>query len=291
MSRLSQPPEARSKRLEGTDPGDFAWAVPIMRAGYAGRGLVYLLVAGVSLWSIWQGGEAEGTQEAMGRLSGGWGTAVVVLIALGMFAYAVWRAVDSFWDLEAYGSGIKGLIARAGMLTTGLVHLGIGLLAVAVLAGRGGGAEGSTSLLDRIFAAPAGQFAVGVAGVLTIAAGGYYLYKAWKESYRDHLKGNPVTLHMNTALKAGVAAHGVVIGIVGVLIVQAALSASDEKAGGLGSAFEWLQTKAYGQALVAALCVGLLGFALFCFVNAAYRIVPRADDRGTESLKDMLQSS
>ncbi|NVK13864.1 MAG: DUF1206 domain-containing protein [Rhodobacteraceae bacterium] len=290
MPDPASPPDTRSRRLDGISPGDFAWAVPIMRTGYAGRGLVYLLVAGVSLWSIWHGGEAEGTQEAMDRLQGGWGSAVLALIALGMFAYAAWRAVDSIWDLEAYGSNLKGLVARAGMITTGLVHLGLGLLAIAALLGRAED-SGQPDLLSRVLAAPAGQIAVGIAGALTVAAGGYYLYKAWKESYRDHLKGNPATLHLNMALKAGVASHGVAIAIIGLLILRAAAFASSHQAGGLGTAFDWLQDRAYGQMLVVLLCLGLLGFALFCFVNAAYRIVPKADDRGTKSLRDALSRS
>ncbi|MCG6112733.1 MAG: DUF1206 domain-containing protein, partial [Paracoccus sp.] len=40
------------------------WAVPLMRVGYAGKGLVYLAVAGVSLRSIWRGGEAQDTSSA-----------------------------------------------------------------------------------------------------------------------------------------------------------------------------------------------------------------------------------
>lgn len=33
---------ARRQRLEAVNAEDFAWAVPVMRAGYAGRALVYL---------------------------------------------------------------------------------------------------------------------------------------------------------------------------------------------------------------------------------------------------------
>lgn len=282
--------DARRKRLQDVDPSDFAWAVPIMRTGYAGRALVYLAIAGVSLWSIWQGGEAKGTAAALEWLQGGWGTAVIILITIGLFAYAVWRMVDSFWDLEAYGSGAKGLIARAGMIVTGLIHLGLGILALSVLTGSGEASEGGGGL-SGYFNSAAGQTALAVAGLLTIGAGGYYIRKAWRESYRDHLRANPATLHMNTALKAGVAANGVVIAIIGLLILQAALSASSAPAGGIGSAFDWLHDKVYGRILVTALCVGLLGFALFCLVNALYRIVPKASDSATETLRAALEKS
>ncbi|MFW8635351.1 DUF1206 domain-containing protein [Cribrihabitans pelagius] len=283
--------DARRKRLEGVNPDDFAWAVPMMRLGYAGRALVYLAVAGVSLYSIWRGGEAKGTAAALEWLQGGWGTAVIVLIAIGLFAYAVWRLIDSFWDLEAYGSGAKGLVARAGMIATGIVHLALGGLALTVIMGSGNASGGNSSYLGTVLGTPGGQTALAVAGVLTIGTGGYYVYKAWTESYRNHLQANPATMHMNAALKAGLAAHGVVVAIIGVLILQAALSASSASAGGMGSAFEWLYTKAYGRVLVTALCLGLLGFALFCFVNALYRIVPKATDRTTETLRDALEKA
>jgi hypothetical protein len=51
----------RAEILTKINPDDFAWALPFMRAGYAGRGLVYLVVGGVSLWSVYRGGQAEGT--------------------------------------------------------------------------------------------------------------------------------------------------------------------------------------------------------------------------------------
>ncbi|UWQ42024.1 DUF1206 domain-containing protein [Leisingera aquaemixtae] len=282
--------DARRKRLQDVDPADFAWAVPVMRTGYAGRALVYLAVAGVSLRSIWEGGEAKGTAAALEWLQGGWGTAVIILITIGLFAYAVWRMVDSFWDLEAYGSGAKGLIARAGMIVTGLIHLGLGILALSVLTGSGEAAEGGGGL-SGYFNSAAGKAALGIAGILTIGAGGYYIRKAWKETYRNHLRANPVTLHLNSALKAGLAAHGVVIAIIGFLILQAALSASGTPEAGIGTAFDWLHDKVYGRILVTVLCVGLLGFALFCLVNALYRIVPKASDSGTETLRAALDKS
>ena len=84
MPQHPAPPESsRDDPAENSARG-FAWAVPLMRAGYAGRGLVYLLVGGASLWSIWHGGSAEGTGEAMGRLQGALGTAILLLITLGM---------------------------------------------------------------------------------------------------------------------------------------------------------------------------------------------------------------
>ena len=279
----------RAKILEKVNPDDFRWAVPIMRAGYAGRALVYTVVAGFSLWSIASGGEAEGTQSVMERLSGdGW--FVVVLIALGMACYAAWRLIDCIWDLEAYGTDGKGLIARAGMLVTGLVHLGIGILALTTLGASSGGSGGTQGVIGKIMATPGGIWAIGVAGVLTMCAAVYYVHKAVTEGYREDLAANHFTRNWNEVLKVGVLGQGVVVGILGLLLVYAALQTDPGQAGGLGAAFEWLREKSYGTVLVTILCTGLLAFAVFCMVNALYRIVPKAADGETKNLAAALKS-
>lgn len=273
---------------------DFSWAVPVMRLGYAGRGLVYLVVAGFSLWAIWRGGQAEGTKTALASLEQtGWGKVVLVLIALGMLAYAVWRALDAVWDLEAYGSGAKGMVARTGMIVTGLVHLGIGIMALTVLfTASNGGGDGSTigRWTGQVMSWPAGRWIVGLAGLAIIGAGLYYARKAWTQKYREHLRANRFTLRWNKVLQAGVIAQAIILVVIGGFFAYAALTADPSEAGGTGEAFDWLSQQAYGQVLVTLVCIGLLGFAIFCFVNAAYRIIPKVAGDDIETLGARLKA-
>lgn len=271
---------------------DLSWTIPVMRSGYAGRGIVYLVVAGVSLYTVLVGGQAEGTSEALASIrDSAWGVPVLVLIALGMLAYAVWRVVDSTYDLEDYGTDAKGLIARAGMIVTGTLHLTIGMLAVIVLLKRGSeGGSGIADAVSMVLGLPAGRALVVLAGLVTIGAGVYYLHKAWKRKYRDVLAANHFTRNWDPMLRAGVAAQGLIVGLIGSFLTYAGLTADPEKAGGVGEAFSWLHQQAYGQFLVIAVCVGLLGFALFCFVNAAYRIIPKVSSDDIESLAKRLSA-
>ncbi len=272
---------------------DLSWAVPVMRAGYAGRGIVYLVVAGFSLFAIWQGGTAEGTTSALARLENTvWGGFVLFLIFAGMLAYAVWRYLDAAFDLETYGADAKGLAARLGMVVTGTVHLALGISAFALLFLSGGSGGGSSipKAVDTVMGWPAGRWIVGLAGLATLGAGLYYLVKATKQKYRDHLRANRFTTRYNGLLMAGVAAQGVVVSLVGIFIAYAAWRANPQQAGGVGQAFSWLNGQIYGQVLVTAVCLGLLCFALFCFVNAAFRIVPKVDGDDTRTLARGLKS-
>jgi hypothetical protein len=85
-------------------------------------------------------------------------------------------------------------------------------------------------------------------------------------------------------------AHGVVTALIGILFVQAAWRANPAKAGGIGKAFAWLANQPYGQILVAAICIGLVAFALFSFVNAGYRVIPKVSGGDIETLAARLAS-
>ncbi len=93
-------------------------------------------------------------------------------------------------------------------------------------------------------------------------------------------------------LRAGVAAQAALVTVAGGLLTLAGVRADSSEAGGIGEVFEWLQSQPFGQVLVVAMCVGLLGFAIFCFVNAAYRIIPVLHDGdGPETLGDSLREA
>lgn len=262
-----------------------------MRLGYAGRGLIYLVVAILSLMAIWRGSTPGGTGEAMASLERAWwGVGLLALIAIGLAAYGVWRLAAAFWDLEAYGSNAKGAVARTGQVVTGLIHLGLAGTAAAILMPSSSGSGGGSSLdkwTAQVMQVPFGQWIVGLAGLIGIGAGIYYIHKGLSGKYMQNLRAKSATLKLKPALTAGLAANGAVIAIVGGFLAWAAWTLNPDQAGGLAEAFDWLRDQPFGTALVTALAAGLLGFSLFCFVNAAYRIVPKlkTDDMETMARK------
>jgi hypothetical protein len=233
------------------------------------------------------------------------GDIVLVLIGVGMIAFAVWCAVDAWYDLDDRGSDARGIAARTGTVVSGLVAVGIGGIALlllladlggAVADGAGGGAAGSAaggSHIDRAVATvmdwPAGQWIVGGVGFAIIGNGVFQFVLAWNEMYRRYLVANRVTRRADWILKAGLAARGVIIGVIGLLFVFAAWWADPYEAGGVDEAFAWLTGQPYGWAIVAAICVGLLGYAAFCFVNAVYRFVPKVAPNDVEALETALK--
>lgn len=268
------------------------WALPIMRLGYAGRAITYVAIAGLSLWAIWQGGEAQGTSAALKSIeTSPFGMVILLAIGIGMLCYTTWRILDGVADLEDEGSDASGYLARAGMVVTGLIHAAIGFAAIALVMGRGG-AGGDTSRIEQatqtIMAAPFGAWLIGAAGVITFGTGIYYLHKAWSKSYQTKLTANHFTTHWGSLLQFGVAAQGIVVIIISGFLTYAFWTHDPQQAGGLGQTFSWLGDQVYGQLLVTVLCLGLLSFALFLFVNALYRVVPRLSDPDLRTVSDAI---
>ncbi|MEH6808727.1 MAG: DUF1206 domain-containing protein [Hyphomonas oceanitis] len=250
----------------------------LMRAGYAARGLVYLVVGALALFAAINGGEAEGTTGALAYIfSRPLGAFLLAFVAAGLFAYTLWRLVDGVMDLENEGDDAEGYANRAGQIMSGLTHAVLGVSALTIL-WKGHASDDGNSAANwsaMLMQHPAGRALVITAGITTLGVGIYLFIKAWQASYRKDIRCTPVTERLAPFLRYGLAAHGFVLLIVGGLILYAGLTAHAEHAVGFGEALEKLETQPFGRTLLGATGVGLMGFALYCFVLSRYRIVPR----------------
>ncbi len=253
-----------------------SWVAPVMRAGYAARGVVYTVVGGLALAAAFYGGQAEGTTNALASLRGvGWGIPLLWAIAVGLFAYTVWRLIDAAYDLEDYGTGAKGVIARTGQVVTGLIHAAIGVSVAGLAMGRSSGGSGASDWSAKVMSMPYGPWIVIGVGLVTMGAGAFYVHKGVTGKYQRALRVTPLTRRLDPAMKAGFIAQGGVVAVIGGLLVLAGFTTDPQEAGGVGEALQQLRSVTYGRILLGAVALGLLGFALENFVEAIYRILPR----------------
>lgn len=269
-----------------------SWVLPVMRFGYAARGVVYVIVSGLALMAAASGRRAPGTTDSVMELDAtATGIAAILVIVLGLFAYAAWRLICAALDLEDYGHDAHGAIARLGQTVTGLIHAGIGVSLLLEVTGqsKGGGMnQQAESWTAALLALPLGQWIIAAAGAITLGAGGYYGYKGLSEKYKSHLHCTSFTERLDPLVKAGLVAHGLVIALLGAFLIFAAATAEPGQAGGLSQAFETVRAMAFGPILLAGLALGLLAFALYCFVEAGYRVVPRVDGPDVKTLAHRL---
>lgn len=266
------------------------WVEYLMRAGYAARGVVYLLTGGLALLSAWQGGSGEDKKGALSSLFGqSFGQFLILAIAAGLLCYGIWRLVCGYIDLEDQGSEAKGLVARVGQGLSGAVNIGLSFSIARLALGNSSGDEGKEALTSKLLAMPLGQIIVCVVGLGIIGAGLAYLYKGWSEKYRENLRWSPILEKLSTPIQLGLMARGVVVAIIGGFFLFAAMQADADQAGGLSQAFELVRSQAYGRYLLGLLAAGMFAFGIYCWIETAYRILPTRQGRGTKTIAQHLK--
>ena len=263
------------------------WVDPVMRFGYAARGVVYVLVGGLALIAAKDHTPAPDSQSALGELlDQPFGEIMLAIIAIGLGAYAGWRFICAALDLENAGNDAKGWIARSAQIISGLLHLSLGISAATLIwrAGDSGGGDRTESWTANILAEPFGRWLVAIAGAVAIAMGVQHFIKAHVGKYKRYLRYTPVAAKLDPVVKFGIVAHGIVVLIMGVFLLWAAWTTDASRAGGLGDALNALRNIGVGQIGLAVVAAGLLGFSVYCFIEAIYRVVPRCAPDGLITL-------
>lgn len=255
-----------------------SWVDPMMRFGYAARGVVYVLVGALALTAAIDGGTAPDSKDALVSLMDKpFGKFMLALIAVGLGSYAAWRFIDAAFDLESKGDKPSGWAARAAQVISGALHLSLAFTTIGLVSriGRSGAGGGVERWTENLMSEPFGRWMVAIVGLVALAFGINHFVKAYKEKYKEELRYTSTAARLDPVVKFGLAAHGVVVLIVGGFFLWAAWTADPSRAGGLGEALNAVREATFGRALLALLAGGLVGFSVYCFIEAVFRIVPR----------------
>ena len=199
------------------------------------------------------------------------GEIALIVIGVGLLAYALWRIVTALEDAEHHGRDAKGIAKRVGHALSGIAYAGIAAtalkLAIGESAGRGDGTQTWTA---RLMDAPGGTILVMLAGVVILLVGLFQIRYGWREEFRKHLRTERNEWLIPTG-KWGYMARGVVFAIMGFFIAMAGLRHDPNRARGLEGALDTLASQSYGQWLLALIAAGLACYGVFSMLSAKYR--------------------
>ncbi len=247
------------------------------RAGYAARGLIYILLG----WTALSTGRTLGTSDTVREMADlPLGGLIVPVLALGLFGYGMYKIYAGLADGEWKGSDAKGLAIRAGYVFGGLGYWLLSFLTLTATmsnekanAGQASGSDGAQQEIAREVAQSAGGdillVLVGI-GVLLVAA--YQLKTALTASFMDKMLSDAPAWVKPVGM-AGYAARGVVFGLVGWFILQA--GREGERVRSSADALALLRD-GYGW-LFAAVASGLILFGVTSLLMARYRRIRDAD--------------
>ena len=273
---LSEAGSPTQRPLEDAAQDVAPWIAFLARVGYLAKALLYatvgILAAQAALGSGGRTTDLGGALRAVVRAP--MGPAMLLVIAVGLVAYAVWRVVDAVTDAESRGRDLKGVASRVGSAFRGLVHVALALAAFRLATGSGDGdGPRSEQLAARALDVPGGEALVWLGAGAMLAYGLYQLYRAYAAKLGRQL--SLAALPAGSArwvialCRSGIAARGVVFGLIGILLVRTAAQRDPKEAGGIRASLEMLADMGRWPLTVVAL--GLVAYALYELLNARYR--------------------
>jgi hypothetical protein len=259
------------------------WVERLARLGYFSRGAVYVLVALLAAKAALQRHHPVGTRGAFRELvNAPLGRIVLPVLAAGFLGYAVWMLISATLDPERKGTKLKGLGKRVSYLTSFVIYLGMSATAAALALGYGtrGDRESAARWTRPVMRHPLGRWAVGATG---LAVAGYGLWLLYRSAFKEPEKrldlsscSERVQRTFKIIGRTGIAARGIVFGVVGVWLIRAAIDYRPAEARMPTGALESVREQPHGQWLLLFVAVGLGAFGLFEIVKAKYRRITPA---------------
>lgn len=243
----------------------------LARGGYIASGVLHVLVAwlAVQLALGQPAGQADesGAFSAIAQAPGG--QFLLWAVAVGFAALAVWQ-------LATAALGVPGAENQAGArlksLAKGVLY---GVLAAsgAQYAQGSGGGSSEESMTARVMGMPGGPWLVGIVGLVIVGVGVYHVVKGARKKFLRDLTGTgggsvgQVVVRLG---QVGYVAKGIALGVVGGLILAAAVTTDAAQAGGLDEALRTMRDQPYGTALLIVVGLGIGAFGLYSFARARF---------------------
>jgi Domain of Unknown Function (DUF1206) len=272
--------KARADAQQGR--GWYSW---LARIGLVAKGISYGIVGVLALQlALGEGGKATSREGALATLADEpLGEVLLIVLAFGFAAYAIWRFVQAFAEREEEDDSTgkaKKWGKRAGYIGRGLIYAGLTWAVIKLITGSGGGEsqnqqakETTAMFLDW----PGGRWIVGLAGLAIVGAGLWNVYRGFSKKFEDKWRTGQMSHAERTwggrVARIGHFARGVVFVLIGVFVTKAAVEYEPQEAIGLDGALQKLASSDHGPYLLGLTAAGLICYGLYCLIDARYRDV------------------
>jgi hypothetical protein len=258
------------------------WIERFARAGYAAKGVVYLLIGVLAVQAAaGAGGRTTGVSGVLHvLLRQPFGRWLLALVAVGLAGYAAWRLYCAAVDPKHPGRrDWKRAAVRVGYTISALIHGGLAWQAARLALGRSGGTAGDGQADHRaaqLMAAPFGQWLVGIVGLGVAAYGIAQIVKGARGRGVERTRAADAQMQraLERAAQIGLIARGVVFGMMGLFLVRAALQHDPSEAGGLAEALQTLARQPYAPVLLGTVALGLAAYGAYQLALARWASVP-----------------
>ncbi|MFD3496301.1 DUF1206 domain-containing protein [Streptomyces sp. NPDC058690] len=253
------------------------------RAGFAARGVIYLLIGVLSLRIAFSdgGGEQADRGGAIAEIAEKpFGTVLLWLLGIALVGMALWRLTEAAFG-QAGPDGKKA--SKRAMAAGRCVFYGFAAYSVlSYAAGEKGSGSGSSDkdsqdITAKVLDWPGGQWIVGIAGAAVAGAGVWIAVRAFRRKFQKHLKKSDMSPKTRKVVNflgmLGGACRGAVFAVAGGFAIAAALKHKPGKAKGMDDTLRSFTDTPAGPWLLVLIALGLAAYGVFSWANARWRKV------------------
>jgi Domain of Unknown Function (DUF1206) len=249
----------------------------LARAGLTARGVIYLLIGWVAvLVAIGHSSQEADQQGALQLLAGKpYGLVSLWLLGIGFAAYALWRLSEVAFGVtgEKDGAGPRLIsLARA------VVYAGFSYLTFTVISGtQRSQSRQQQDVTATVMRHTEGRWLVGIVGLIVVIIGLVLVSQGARRKFMKYLRTSQMSPRTRRVVEVlgmiGTIARGLVFALVGVLVIDAAITHKASESGGIDKALLTLRNQPFGEFLMILAALGLAVFGIYGLCEARWRKV------------------
>jgi hypothetical protein len=252
--------------------GNSRLLVVLARVGYAASGLVHLLLGYLAIRvAFTHTGETDqaGALAEVAKFPGG--VFLLWVIVVGLLALSLWLIAQAILGIGSVSKKrwVRSLVA-AGKAAA---YIALGVTALTFAMGqRADSGDSAQQASASILAMPGGPFLLGLVGLITLGIGAYFVFKGVSRKFEEDLT-MPAGKTGRTVRGLGIfgyVAKGIAVGVVGILLIVAAVTLDPQSSTGLDGALKSLAELPFGMVILIAVGLGLIAYGVYTFVRARY---------------------
>ncbi|MFZ0489669.1 MAG: DUF1206 domain-containing protein [Salegentibacter sp.] len=262
----------------------------VRSAGFFTKGLVYFLIGALTFMAaLGLGGDISSKDGVISfLLQLPLGKILVGIVALGLFAYSLWRLYQIFREpidqngktKENFRKGFKKFrYFYSGILYAFIAYsfakpLIQSFAKQAQSSGGSGDNETQKAALGELLSHSWGPALIWIAAIIVAGQALRQFYLAYTAQFMKKIDNYPNIKHeydlIRNAGRIGYSARGVVFGVLSFFLVKVILQHNANAYKGTEGALQYLLSYSYGSFLLAAVALGLIGYGIFNMMVARH---------------------
>lgn len=253
------------------------WMEPLTRLGYVVRGIIYIILGVLAVQLVFgrptQQANLTGVIEVIG--ANPFGKALLIIVAIGLVGYTLWGFIRAFLDPLHRGDDAEGIAERLGFIASAFGYATLLVATVQYLAGAALSTSGPQDWSVKLLSQPFGRIVVGIIGFGWLLGGGLWqIYDGLQANFVRDLKLRKMTRREETLVewagRIGIPARGIVFGLMGLFLIQAAVQSNPGAVKGFDGALLTLLQQPYGPYLLGVVGLGLMVFGVYSILDAIW---------------------